>query len=241
MVELLLSKQSVHNLEATFSGVTHFQYANITGKSKVIVTLLEHGANINIIDSFGFPPLEYSDETNKKILIKELAKLRFNNQYVCSEYIVYIQGKEDLLETFESCLEELQRLKDHIVFGNTSLYDILQSCKQRKKLILLTRNENFVAAFQSSWNHALFKNYGEDINDNFKKALENSITLQSEEEKYYSVFKDFLPELAIREIAFSANEHLFFKIQYSPIIYKLEKVINRIDSFLLRLLDKNAN
>lgn len=241
MVELLLKKGADINVRAfDWGDRTALHVACISNRPQIARMLLDNGADVNILDNFQKPPLLCAlfDGTGK-VLVKELAKLRFNNQFICPENLAYFNDEEfnrivyhseHALETFERCLEELQRMKDHLVFGNFSLYDILTAGKQCKKFDLLMKNNYFVEKFKSCWNLESFQQYGQDLNDVFEKALEKREFLLSEEKELYSIFKYFLPEIAIRKISYYVSYNSFFYTQYNynHRIPQLESMIRNI-------------
>lgn len=211
IVKLLLKKGAQVN-EKILKGETVLHIASSSYKPQIVYILLEHGANVNAINDSGKSPLTFAYPTDiKEILIKELAKLSFQSQQICEENLEYLRHHQDLQKTFDSCLDELQRMKDYEVYKGFSLYDILEMRKEHRKLIYLTKNENFVAAFKSPRYIKRFCYYDNDLDYIFEDAMKRTYILQSEEKKLYSILKNCLPELVIRKIVYFANEHLFFE------------------------------
>lgn len=181
--------------------------------TKVIKLLLYYGADINILNSLEKTPLSSNYYLNNKIeipLIQELAKLKFENQIIRSENLHCLQVRKDMQETLKNCLEELKRMKNKKIYENILLYDMFQMRKKLKKLVYLTKNEDFVENFKLGWNRELFPNYANDLDDIVNDALERKDVLVKEEKKLYLIFKNYLPELPILKIAYFSTKDLFF-------------------------------
>lgn len=213
-VKLLLKSGAKVN-EKIIKGMTvsHYACKRPFEKSKVVSLLLEYGADLNILDNSGNTPLTVAHLSIEWTLVSELAKLRVENQPICSKNLEYLRQEEDLRETFDDCWEELIVMKSQKFYCGYSLYDVLKMKKKRKKLIYLTKNEDFVVGFDSYRANVPLKNYGHDLDNIFDEALRNGKILLSEEDKLRSVFKDFeynLPDVVIQRIVYFSNEDLFF-------------------------------
>lgn len=211
IVKLLLKNGAQVN-EKTLKGETVLHVASSSYKPQIVYLLLEHGADVNVLNDFGRSPLTYAYPTEiKEILVKELAKLSFECRPICDENLECLRQYGDLQKTFESCLDELRRMRDYEIYNGYSLYDILQMRKRPKKLIFLTKNEDFVVAFKSPRYTKRFCYYDNDLDYIFDEAMKKTYIVQSEETKLYSVFKYNLPDLVIRKIAYIIHENLFFE------------------------------
>lgn len=213
MIKLLLKNGAKVNDKVY--GDTALHYACRIGVESIICTLLDHGADLNMLDDDGETCLtqqEYMNIENRTIVAKELAKLKFESQSICKRNSEFLQQKDDVREVFEGCLEELQRMKDYKFYNNYSLYDIFKMRKQHKKLIQLTKNEDFAAAFTASWDKKLFQFYGENVNKIFLKALVKKEMLLLKEKKIFEsglVKKFSLPPEITEIIAEFATENLY--------------------------------
>lgn len=183
---------------------------------KQVHVLCKYGADPNILDDKGNTPamciwdLLYP-EVIEEAIFEELALLKFENKYVCRENLKILREEDGPIGIWNDCLEELKIMKDHKFYNGFSLYDVIQMSKyRRKKLILCTKNKNFVAAFESGWERENFKRYGKYLKGIFTDALEIRDILQVDEKEFFSVFKNYLPELITRKLAYFKNEHLFF-------------------------------
>lgn len=184
-------------------------------RDETVRILLDHGADLNIQDKFGSTPFTSS---NNVIMMKELAKMRFEGEYICDTNLKYLEFQMKLRErvgiNFNSCLEELKKLKDRIIFNSYSLYDILKMRTQTKKLFRLVKNEAFVAAFVQGCDFNLYKWYGEDLKEIFNDAIKRRDMILPEKNKIYEsgLGKQFLLPNEITEmIADFATEHLHYE------------------------------
>lgn len=214
MVKLLL-KNGAHINEKSKEGKTALHGAsNNCAEPEVLVPfLLELGADVNILDDYGETPFTVAEDFEVKVIfVKELAKLKFENQFICDRNLEYLEQNENLIGIFQNCLEELSRMKNHKIYNNFSLYDIFKMRKQNRRLVFMTKNEEFVEAFRLLWNRQLFQCYGKYLDGIFEKALGKGNILLTEEKKLRSVLKNILPDLIIHRVAYFANENLFFDL-----------------------------
>lgn len=210
----LLLKNNVKINEVLDIGDTALHYACRIGDEDMIRMLLDYGADLNVLDGDGETCFTQEDLMlfeDKVRVVKELALLRFENQPIGKQNLDYLEKKKDLLEVFEACLEELKKMKNLKIYNSFSIYDILKMRKNYKKLILMTKNKDFVKAFNHCRNKESFEYYGYCVNDLFEESLEKGSILKTEEECLYSIFKDYLPAIVIRNIAYMANENLFLE------------------------------
>lgn len=178
-----------------------------------VYEMFNYGADPNILDDERRTPMMYTNKQKVAVeVVKELAKLKFENQYVCPENLDWIGQNHILEETFKGCLEELQKMKNHVLWKNVSLYNVLKRDYDRtKKLTFYTKNVNFIKAFNTGWDRESLLNYNEHLDDIFEDALQIRDFLQSEEEKMIIIFKDFLPEVVVRKLSYFVNEHILFE------------------------------
>lgn len=208
MVDLLLKNQALVN-EKTENGDTALHYAVRHSETFMIVCkLLDYDADLNILDGSDKTPLEWADFL-LEILILHLAKYTVKfNQPVCKKNSEFLRRKNKLKMLVE-CLNELKRMKEHVIYNRISLYDILRMKFSLKRLTYLTMNKDFIANFWTSWNRESFVNYREDVDNAFRRAIKKRDILRSEEAKLNSVFKGFLPDLIIAKVAYINNQYLF--------------------------------
>lgn len=75
---------------------------------------LKHGGDINILDGKIKTPLTCAkNDEVKKMLIKKLAKLKFEGHRICRKNLEFLRTfqNKDLNTLYENCLKELQQSK----------------------------------------------------------------------------------------------------------------------------------
>lgn len=210
IVKLLLNKGAKIN-KKIFDGQSILHFASRLGSMNSVCVLVEYGAEINFENDEGETPITCAGSIEViTFFIKELAKLKMESKPICKKNLDLIRDHEEFQEIFDKCSEELIRMKNCIIYNKFSLYDILKMKKQRKKSTLLTKNQDFVTAFESLECIESFEHFGEDLDVMFLQAIKRRDSLQSEEDKLKLIFKDYLPDLVIRKIAYFENEYLFF-------------------------------
>lgn len=215
-VELLLKNGA--NVNATSCTETALHSASKTcnylpvAENKILI-LLKYGADVDALDIVGETPLQCAPTKekrnlsrrhvifNKYILLKEVAKMRFEEQNVSQKNLEYIQNNEILRYHFEKCLEELKKMKNCTVISGTTLYDVLKMRWQLKKMIQLTKNKRFVAAYALTRKKEPLAYYGEHLDAIFNNALQRRDILAAEEKKLQFTLKNCLPDLVIRKLA----------------------------------------
>lgn len=219
MIELLVKKGARNQInERLKKGKTPLHIACETWRSytEIVHILCKYGADPNILDDHGNTPLltlsVHSDEVDEieEALIEELAWLSFMGKPICPENLDWIQEYKELRNILQSCLKELQIIKNHKFYSSYTLFDVLKVRPRSNKLTLLTKNHDFVEAFKSSWDRKSFKRYGKILDDIFEEAVKSRDAINLEEIKLYSIFKGILPELVICKLAYLTNEDLFF-------------------------------
>lgn len=212
--KLLLKNGANVNVEVPeFGGETALHAACLNQEAEDVRLLLQYGADINIMSEYGQTPLTAMEDEprHKKTLMKHLAMMRFKDQPICDENLEYVRQNEDLQKIFNRCSIELKKMKNLRIYDNYTLYDVLLSEHDCMKLFLLLRNKNFVAAFKSCRNRKFFKYFGQDVDRILQKVAKIKNAIESEEKKLYLIFKDCLPLLVIRKIAFFSKCHLFLE------------------------------
>lgn len=209
MVKLLLTK-GVRINERAHLGRTALHYACDFAKTEMASLLINWGADINIANDRNRVPVSFTCPLEiKEIFIKELARLKFEGEPLCYGNLVFLLQERNLLSNLQECADELQAMKDHVIYGDLSLCDILRVKENRKRLIFLARNEIFVEKFLSDWNRDSFKYYAATLDRIFVDSLERRDYLEREKEKFHKIFKNYFPDLVIRKVTLFANEHLF--------------------------------
>lgn len=132
--------------------------------------LLDHGANINSLNDHGMTPFTDIDSyQNRKVIVKELAKMSFENQYICSENIKFLSDNETLHQIFIDCLIELQKMKDCRFSVSLSLFDILKMRNDSKLLVKVMNDEDFINIEELEFQWLV--HYRKDLQKIIKKSL----------------------------------------------------------------------
>lgn len=217
MVKMLLKNGAVVN-EKIWIGDTPLGLAStldLPYQFSITNVLLKYGADVNFKNKNGIPALAYAKGMNRIILHEKLAELHVGGHFICEENKKILEFERTELEKlkmefiFDYFLDEFERMKSCKVDDVVSLFDILEMKKNPKKLIMLMRNKDFVAAYKSARKRMSLNVQGPDL-DNFVFGIRNkSKTLDKEEKKLYSIFKNALPQLVINKVAYIINEELF--------------------------------
>lgn len=207
-VKLLLKKGAKINEKGWMDQTELFR-----AQSRMVIhILLENGADVNVVDEFGDSPLKVIPHTDRKhMIIKELAKLKFDNQKIHPKILEHLAENSNLKFFFDCCLEELLSMKDFEFFEGLSLSDILMLKNQPKKLALIAKNEDFISTFDFS---KYFITYGRDLCRILKKAEDIRDAVEIEEEKIYESGLDkkfFLPPEIMDIIVEFATDHLYYQ------------------------------
>lgn len=221
LVEVLLKKGADPNEppHEDFSGPALFStlfriWTPVPENKKILRLLLKYGADVST-PGFDYSlnlkiPLKDASEDYIEFMVRELAKLKFGDELVYPKNLKHIQEYGNLERLFQNCLMELQRMKSTEFYNGFSVYDIYKMENKPKKLIFLTRNEDFIDGLKSCLKSESFQNYSCDLNDILTEATKKRDVLLNEEKKLFLILKDFLPALVIHKIAyFIAREHLF--------------------------------
>lgn len=203
MVNLLLKNGSKVN-EALWlaPGPSVLDAACEFNKPEIINILLKHGAEIE-------DDMPWICSKGKERLAKELAKLKFENKCVENKHLERLQSKynRELRLNYKDCLNELRRMKNHEVCDGLSTYNVFKLSKNRRKLIFLLKNQDFVMAFKSPRNLKRFRHFGSDLDNIFNEGLEKRNILQSQVKRIYEsgLKEEFsLPSEIVEKIAYFA-------------------------------------
>lgn len=164
-----------------------------------MVILFDYGADLNVLDNDEKTPLGYRGFCENEFLIGELARMKFEGQEIHQQNVNFVENCLNFKEYFDECLNELQEMKDCVVFNNVSMYDIF-SKKQVRKFIVSAGNKNFVQSFQSL--KGQFRIHEDQLDAAFGKAKVKNAVLQSEEKNIFTALKDHLPSLVLRKVAY---------------------------------------
>lgn len=161
MLEMLLEKGAKTDINKKINnGVTPLHSAICISDIKKINILLYHGASINIPDNEGNTPLmtsinlynsrkHFTQKLHKVsiILIKNLAKLKYDFKEICSENLELFEENSAVNQLTETCMKELRFMNKLKVSENLSLYDVFDLQKDpqlHELLIYVVKNDDFV-------------------------------------------------------------------------------------------------
>lgn len=131
----------------------------------MVKMLLAKGADINAMDSDGLTPLDCC-ECNcdiKKILIRELARKRYENEKIGRENLRLIKESKQVKALFDKCVRELESLNQFEFENGYSLYDIYQVRNDRKAVAFLMKGQSF--DIDETDLRDDYENYGSEIED----------------------------------------------------------------------------
>lgn len=211
VINLLLLKGADVNGKDNF-GTTALLAACATlqpGCQNIVSLLIHKGANISPEDRNDWTPFRYLLEsleddyevhTSKqcmRILIKEFAKLKFKNQPILQKDLNLIQAHSKSHQCFESCIEELDRMSKTKFYAFYTYEYILNTGKNVRKLAFLTKNEEFVAAFEKNLSFSFYDSDLRRIFDNATQARDKSAAVIY---RLHLIFGNFLPDIVISKM-----------------------------------------
>lgn len=200
MIELLLRNGARVN-EIAYETSTALHLACRKYNWAMLEALVRYGADLNALNGDGKTPMTLDQYYDEEMFIKELVELKIKGLTICDQNLEYIQKNDEVKKLFDDYLSEMQRMR-HKFYNDYSLLDVYLMRKQPMKLIQLTKNEELVEAFKSCWNHKMFKNFGEELDEIFEQACSKRDQLLFQEKTLRSIFKDYLPELVTCKIAY---------------------------------------
>lgn len=212
MVDLLLSKGANIKYRNKY-GNTALHEACFSHAEKPISFLISANADVSVENNFGETPLArlmsdediYDEEDEKArdqcapIMIKEIAKLSFENLPTSKSNSGLIQNSLVLKKIFQSCLKELAEMKNKKFYAGYSYHYILKMSTNIKKLAQLTKNHEFVLKFEL--NLKSFSNYENDLRKILEEAVQEKNRLYAVEARLKSILCNCLPDIVVRNLA----------------------------------------
>lgn len=202
VVNLLLTSGAEVNAKDD-SDFTALHVACNAQHEETVRCLIQKGANISPESNEGHTPLSFIVSNMDKegciiIIIKEITKLVFKNIPCSKKDLDLIQKTPRTKEHFEKCTAELEQMSTNKFYGIYSYYFVLDISNSMKKLVHLTKNKEFVKAFEANLHN--FHYYADDLQRIFKEAVEIKDKSEEVHARLYSVFGDVLPDIAIRKL-----------------------------------------
>lgn len=214
IIKILLSKGIDIN-EDLESGNTALHFVSSSILSENAYVLCKHGADLNRLNSDGKPPIaEAVHEDTHNLLLIELAKLKYNNKFICKENLDHLQKDAFVRYRFETYVKEIDIIKNYKFFDNYTIADIMKMDKDKIKLVNLMKNTSFRTKLISVLKLRIFYYYGKEVEKFLNDAIEIKCILESKEKILGEIFKDHLPAIPIRKIAYFVNKDLIFQKKF---------------------------
>lgn len=203
--EKILSR-GVHIDDKNHLGATALHYACDECDHLTIKFLIENGADLSVRNDVGRTPFSAlsSDEENYKkcllIMIKELARLNFENLPVSVEDLDLIASDKSMKSNFHKCTEELQKMRKVKFYHPYSYHWVMETSKKNlKKLAYLTKNREFVKSYKNDLKKIPLYAYL------FRKILSKALVVLKEtnyvEKRLALTFGAVFPNLILRKFA----------------------------------------
>lgn len=172
LVLFLLKKGAAVN-ENRNDGRTVLHAAVETEDINLVHMLLEHQADVNARDDQGKSPLSLAIATINDTWVSEflamyLAKL--NNKQICAENLRVLEKSEKLNRFYNSCLLEINKMKQYKICYKITIYNVLSKCG--RDLGMYARSQNLVRFFKSNEYKLQFPIYCTILKERFYQGLE---------------------------------------------------------------------
>lgn len=202
LIDLILSKGAAVNVIYKLDFSTPLHAACNGDYEQAIRLLLNYGADISAINGEGKTPLflslscKYLNLNRSVItLIKEFAKLKFKNMVISSRDMKLIQENPKALGHFDKCTLELNLMKNTKFHASHSFYSLLNNSIDKKKLSILTKNEELVLKFKKNLSRLTY--YQNDLQRIWEEAIQLREKPEAAESRLYSIFGEHFPEINI--------------------------------------------
>lgn len=207
IIDMLLRNGAEVNVKtfAAQHGWTPLHRACFRHHDKVIDLLLQKCADVCMNNAEDMTPFSLLNRENDNyrpcmnVMIKEFARLTFEDMLVAESDINFIKSYPNLLKLFEKFISELNQMANTKFYCSYSYHYVLKMSKGIKKLAFLTKNEEFVARFQANFSSC--KLYRNDLVRIFAKAQKFRDMFESVESRLKSAFGNLFPDTVIRILA----------------------------------------
>lgn len=217
LINLLISNGTEIDAKTDF-GNTALHQACLHKDEKLIGFLIHKGADVCLKDNEGNSAFLFVAGKYEQIMhegytcykepdfepcvpvLKQIAKLVFDKQSVLKEDLDLIQKyHHDIEEYFEECKVELSKMARSVFYLSYSYFSILKMNRNIKKLAVLTKNEEFVAAFEK--NLTSFSCYKQDLQRIFQEAIKLRNETVVVYNRLHSVLKNLFPKIVVKKLA----------------------------------------
>lgn len=206
MVDLLLSNGAdVNNKDS--NGDTALHMACHTCSKKIMSRLIEKGAAICARNENGETPftlLIFSPENDefdecRILMIKEFAKLIFEDGEISKEDMILIKENPGCRKHFDECMTELEKMSKTKFYGPYSYYSVLRKKLKNPKKAHLTNNENFVSKFVE--NLPQFSYFRDELRTNLEDSIQVKERLEFCRARLKVIFGDSLPNVVLGKLS----------------------------------------
>lgn len=169
-----------------------------------IQLLLRLGADINDTPDpnhtvlYGMLHFEPNFDNATRLVIKHMALLITKGDKLNNQDLELIYRKPNVLEFYEECLKEIQRMKECTILNRFVVYSILTT--NMKELSILTKRREFANNCNPSLLTILFPLYCEELNWRITKAETRRDLISITENVLYETLGNILPDLVIEKI-----------------------------------------
>ena len=177
-------------------------HRRVNEKEKMALILLKYGADVNAMDNDGRTPLTVSNigTIGIVLLIKHIAKLKISNTHVSEMNLKFISDNKKQKVFFVKCEEELKLMKNVIISGNISFYDVLSE-KNVNKLAIYAKNEMMKQIIiDSEYGKARFPIYDQELKILFSQGKERRFLLDLAATTFNKYFHFQIPTLVVEKI-----------------------------------------
>lgn len=205
LVDMLLHNGADINAKNAV-GYTALYVACLRDQLQIIDYLVRKGADITVTDKneetpfamvMGRRKYDKNYEGSAVVMIKKLAKLAHENDRVYQKDMHLVRADPWAQKHFENSTSELEKMTYTRFYESHSYYSLLKS--STKKLSNLTKNKEFIDHFEGNLHR--FPYYASDLRVKLEEAVEVKNKTLVVEEKLYSIFGDFFPDVVIRNLA----------------------------------------
>lgn len=207
IMDLLLSKGvEINEKDENRWTVLHEACQKLLEKS--IKFLIRRGASISEEDLNGDTPFsllepqlyQAIDARCINTMVKEMALVKFANDLSVSKNDMnLVEAHPVVRKLFQNCTEELYQMSEIKFYSSYSYYSVWEMSKNIKKLVELTKNEEFVTKYEE--NLLKFSCYCDDLQIIYNKAIKERDRSLNVIYRLYSIFGKHLPDVVIRKLS----------------------------------------
>lgn len=202
--DLLLSKGADINARNNV-GWSALHLACCQHKVEMLSLLIQNGAKISPVDHEGRTPffqLNPENENYKRcqiVMLKEFARLTFENLFVSEYDMALIQADPNARRHFRNCLIELNRMANTQFYSPYSYYCMMKESINKNQLANLMNNEQLFSKFEEYLRTLSY--FGDDLRRVSRGPIEIRDRYNTVVSRLFSIFEKYLPKLVIEILA----------------------------------------